>query len=293
MLNRWHVRWVYWPCKNWDVFSFQELCTDPCNMGPCIIVLQHEVMVVDEWHNNGPQDLITVSLCIQTAINKMHLCSLSITYACPYHKPTATIGHSIHNIDISKPLTHRTPYTLSAIYPVQWKPGFIHDENTSPKLLHHRMWAFAHSSQLRRRAAVRSRPRWRWRACSWPSLRWFLTACAEIIWLCKLIVAAAVQAACRKRYWRWRCWMWRSWSGVVTHGLLLWGQLGVLHYQVVLTKRLAINCIVMCGNCGNIHLQGGGKQPSCRKESTTLTGHLRGSSWWEQHQSTNRFHFRA
>ncbi len=53
MLNGWHVRWVYWPCNNWDVFSFQELCTDPCNMGPCIIMLQHEVMVVDEWHNNG------------------------------------------------------------------------------------------------------------------------------------------------------------------------------------------------------------------------------------------------
>ncbi len=65
MLNGWHFRWVCWPCKNWDVFSFQELCTDPCNMGPCIIMLPHEVMVVDEWHNNGPQDLITVSLCIQ------------------------------------------------------------------------------------------------------------------------------------------------------------------------------------------------------------------------------------
>ncbi len=65
MLNGWYVWRVCWPCKNWDVFSFQELWTDPCNMGPCIIMLQHEVMVVDEWHNNGPQDLITVSLCIQ------------------------------------------------------------------------------------------------------------------------------------------------------------------------------------------------------------------------------------
>jgi len=53
------------------------------------------------------------------AINKMHLCSLSITYACPYHNPTATMGHSIHNVDISKLLTHTTPYTLSAICPVQ------------------------------------------------------------------------------------------------------------------------------------------------------------------------------
>ncbi len=58
---------------------------------------------------------------------------MSITYACPYHNPTTTMGHSIHNIDISKPLTHSTSYTLSANCPVQWKPGFIRDENTSQK----------------------------------------------------------------------------------------------------------------------------------------------------------------
>ncbi len=96
-------------------------------------MLQHEVMVVDEWHNNGLQDLVTVSLCIQNSINKIHLCSLSITYACPYQNPTATMGHLIHNVDIRKPLTHTTPYTLSAICPVQWKPAFIREENTSPK----------------------------------------------------------------------------------------------------------------------------------------------------------------
>ncbi len=104
MLNGWHVRWVCWPCNNWDVFIFQELCTDPCNMGPCIIMLQHEVMVVGEWHNNEPQDLLTVSLCNQNAINKMHLCSVSITYACPYHNPTATMDNGMH-CNISSALT--------------------------------------------------------------------------------------------------------------------------------------------------------------------------------------------
>ncbi len=49
------------------------------------------------------------NLCIQNAINKMHLSSLSITYACPYYNPTATMGHSIHNVDISTPLTYMMP----------------------------------------------------------------------------------------------------------------------------------------------------------------------------------------
>ncbi len=70
-------------------------------------MLQHEVMVADEW-----QDLLAVSLCIQTAFNKLNLCSLSVAYACPYHNPTAAMGHSVLNIDISKPLAHTTPHTV-------------------------------------------------------------------------------------------------------------------------------------------------------------------------------------
>lgn len=76
-------------------FSFQELCAYPYNMGPCIM-LQPELMVVDEWH----QDLVKLFLCIQSAINKMHLCLL--TYTCPCH-------NSIH-----KSLANTTPYTLKS-----------------------------------------------------------------------------------------------------------------------------------------------------------------------------------
>ncbi len=91
------------------------LCTDPCNMGPCIIMLQHELIVVDEWHNNGPQDLVTVSLWIKNAINKMHRCSLSITYACPYHNPTTTQSTSLTSANRS-PTQRHTRCLPSALY---------------------------------------------------------------------------------------------------------------------------------------------------------------------------------
>ena len=77
------------PWKN--IFSFQELCTDPCDMGTCIITLKHEVMAVDDWQHNGPQDLVMVSLCNQIALDKMKLCSMSVAYACPYHNPCIMI----------------------------------------------------------------------------------------------------------------------------------------------------------------------------------------------------------
>ena len=65
-------------------------------------------MKLDECHDNGPQDLVMVSLYSQIAIDKMKLCSLSVAYACPYHNPTTTVGHYVHNVDISKPLAHKT-----------------------------------------------------------------------------------------------------------------------------------------------------------------------------------------
>jgi hypothetical protein len=45
--------------------------------------LRHGVMAVDEWRDNEPQDLITESLYIQIAIDKMQLCSLFFRLCLP------------------------------------------------------------------------------------------------------------------------------------------------------------------------------------------------------------------
>jgi hypothetical protein len=39
-----------------------------------IIMLKHEVMAADQWHDNGPQDLITAYLCVQIAIDTKCYC---------------------------------------------------------------------------------------------------------------------------------------------------------------------------------------------------------------------------
>ena len=65
--------------------------------------------------HNGPQGLGNLNAQKYIDIDKMQLCSLSVAYACPYHNPTATMGHTVHNADISKLLTHTTLYPWSAV----------------------------------------------------------------------------------------------------------------------------------------------------------------------------------
>jgi hypothetical protein len=77
-------------------------------MGPCIITLKHEAMAAGEWYDNGPWYLCAFKL----PFDQMQLCWLSVAYACPFHNPTTTMGHSV---DISKPLVHTTPYMWSVV----------------------------------------------------------------------------------------------------------------------------------------------------------------------------------
>ncbi len=194
MLNGCHVRWVCWPCKKLRCFQL-----------PGIVYrsLQHETgEVVDEWQN---------------------LCSLSITYACPYHNPTDICSWATR----STTLTSANSYTLCL-------PFALYSENQDSSVKRtplqsarrHRMWAFAHSSQLRRRTSGRSRPQWGLTSMqmSFPetvsdSLR------RNYLVMQQTDVAAAVRVSGLRRFWRWRCldvevlgWCGYTWSAVVSTG---------------------------------------------------------------------------
>ena len=95
-------QWLCYIAGYWRELEHAVIHVDPDHP-------KHEVMAVDEWLDSSQY------LCIQIAIDlKLQLCLMSVADACPYHNPTATMGHSAHNDDINKLLTHTTPYTWSA-----------------------------------------------------------------------------------------------------------------------------------------------------------------------------------
>ncbi len=104
------------------------------------------------------------------------------------------MDHSIHNSWHQQTAHLHDAINTVCYLPCTVKTG-IHPwrEHLFKVSRRHRMWAFAHSSRLRRLTAVRSRPQWGRRACRWASLRRFLTVCAEILLLFKPIVVAAVR----------------------------------------------------------------------------------------------------
>lgn len=133
----------------------------------------------------------------------------------PYHNPTTTMGHSIHNVDISKLLT-LTMLSTTFTCP---KSGLICEDNCS-KQTPQKVSISPSKSVLMRNCIW---PQWGRRGYRRSSLRWFLAVCGDVFWSVKPIVVAAVQTAGLKPSWRWRCCMRRSWANVVKHGLRLVG----------------------------------------------------------------------
>ncbi len=191
------------------------------------------------WMNGTTMGLRISSRCL-CAFNipsiKCTCVSLYITYACLYHNPTATMGQSIHNVDISKLLTHKKPYTLSAICPVQWKP-WIREENTSPKCQTPSNVSICplKSVTTTNCSQVKTPMRTTSMQMSFP-VTVSDSLCRNYL-VMQTDCFSSCLGGCFSQSWRWRCWMWRSWSGVVTRGLWLWGQLDVLPNSL---KRLMV-----------------------------------------------------
>ncbi len=133
----------------------QILATYICTL--CIIMLQHDGRgwMAQQWAS-GSRHGISVHA---NAINKMHLCSFSITYACPYHNPPPPLWATRSTMLTS---ANRSPTRRHT----RCLPSALYSENRDSSVKRtplqnarrHRMWAFAHSSWLRWWTAVSSRP---------------------------------------------------------------------------------------------------------------------------------------
>ncbi len=149
-------------------------------------------MVVNEWHNNGPQD------------TSQYLCavSLSITYACPYH------NHRHHGPLDPQPRHQRTAHPHDAIHllPCTEKtrihPWREHLSKVPDAVeCEHLPIQVSYDDELQS-----GRDPDEDEQMSFPE-----TVSDR---LCRnSLVMQTVWVACLRRSWRWRCWMWRSWAG--------------------------------------------------------------------------------
>ena len=152
---------------------------------------------------------------------------------CPYHNPIATMGH---NVDISKPLAHTAPYTLSAICLVQFKLGFIHEEHTFPVYLWPtKVSIFPLKSVTTPNCSqVKTLPRTTSTQMSFPE-----TVSDSLCRNYSVVQThpSAGRVACLRRSRRGRKQMLRSWAGVILHDLRLWGRLDVLSNSLKQRRR--------------------------------------------------------
>ena len=64
-------------------------------------MLKHEAMAADEWHDNGPQNLVTVSLCIEIGLDKNAIVFEVPAHTISTHIHTATLGHILECLFIA------------------------------------------------------------------------------------------------------------------------------------------------------------------------------------------------
>jgi hypothetical protein len=96
------------------------LYTDPCGMGPCIIMLKHKVMVW-KWALGSRHGLTVHSNFHWYNAIVFVVCSLCLPIPEPHHHHGALCSQRC-----------QTAHPHNAICPVQLKLGFIREEHTSP-----------------------------------------------------------------------------------------------------------------------------------------------------------------
>ncbi len=131
-----HAQWVTCPVsmlamQELGFFSASRNCVQIlATWGRALSMLQHEVIVVIEWHNNGPKGSSSRYHCgIQNAINKCHLCfighNIRLAHTITPPPPGPLRSQTLTSVNRSPTCNHTR---CLHIMPCTVKPGFIREE---------------------------------------------------------------------------------------------------------------------------------------------------------------------
>jgi hypothetical protein len=97
-----------WAASSRKSLGGSKLLSFNCDGGHCVLgdlqCCRNVLVPFPRSVNGTTMGLRISSRCIKIAIDKM--CLFFEAYACSYHNPTAIMGHSVHNIDISMTRCH-------------------------------------------------------------------------------------------------------------------------------------------------------------------------------------------
>ena len=136
MLNGCQVGRSGWPVHPWDVLLLKEVPGDHGTMWRSVVILEDGASShgPQSWHDNGPQNVVSVASTGQSALDKVQGGPPIEMDPTPHHYGSASVTVMLPHGTVVEPLALPPPDMDSAIVERQSEAGLISEEHLGPLL---------------------------------------------------------------------------------------------------------------------------------------------------------------